>query len=118
MNGLLTQSPNVLWVIAALLATLTTGTLVRVQSLRGTASELAKQRLASLRSWWLVASFVIVAALLGTAVSVCLFAMVSLLAMGEFLRLVDDGPSPRIKVLIYSLIPLSYALICFCLICL
>jgi len=111
MNGFLTISPNVLWVVAAMLATLTTGTLVRVQSLRGTASEQAKQRLASLRSWWLVAGVVIAAALLGLGASALLFVMVSVLAMREFLRLIEDGPSTRVKVLIYGLIPLNYGLV-------
>jgi phosphatidate cytidylyltransferase len=111
MNGFLTTSPNVLWVVAAMLATLTTGTLVRVQSLRGAASDLAKQRLASLRSWWLVAGVVILAALLGLGASALLFVMVSVLAMREFLRLVEDGPSSRVKTLIYCLIPLNYGLV-------
>jgi len=108
MSSLITQSPNVLWVIAAMLATLTTGTLVRVQSLRGTSKDVASQRLASLRSWWVVAFVVISASLLGSAASAILFCVVSCLAMRELLRLIEDGPSVRVQALIYVLIPLNY----------
>jgi len=108
MNSFLTQSPNVLWVVAAVLATLTTGTLVRVQSLRGMASDRARQRMASLRSWWVVAAVVIAAALLGLSASVLLFTAISMVAMGEFLKLLETRLSTRIKFAIYGLIPLNY----------
>lgn len=111
MSGLLTQSPNVMWVVVAMLVTLTTGTLVRVQSLRGTASDTARQRLASLRSWWLVTGVIIAAAVLGLSASVLLFALISGLAMREFLRLLGSGVSARIHLLIYCLIPINYLLV-------
>ena len=111
MTGLMTQSPNVLWVVAAMLATLTTGTLLRLQSIRGKANATAKQRLASLRSWWLVATVVIVAALAGIGASVLLLAIVSALAMREFLRLLETKPSALVSVLLFSLIPINYALV-------
>lgn len=111
MYALVTPSPNVLWVVAAMLATLTVGSLLRLLSVRAMASDLAARRLASLRSWWLVAIVVIAAALLGLGASVVLFTLVSMLAMLEFLRLIPDGPSNRIQVLIFSLIPLNYALV-------
>ena len=78
---------NVLWVVAATFAALATGTAVRLAALRGAAREIAEQRLASLRSWWVVAIVVVGAALLGPTAAALLFTAVSVLALSEFSRL-------------------------------
>lgn len=103
--------PCLLWVVAAMLAVLTAGTLVRLLTLRGTAAALAKSRIDSLRSWWLVALVVIVAALLGTIAACVVFAVVSLLALAEFQRLAKTESSPRVRAIAFAIIPAAYALI-------
>ena len=94
-----------------MLAVLTAGTLVRLLTLRGTAAALAKSRIDSLRSWWLVALVVIVAALLGTIAACVVFAVVSLLALAEFQRLAKTESSPRVRAIAFAIIPAAYALI-------
>lgn len=105
------QSPSLLWVVAAILAALTTGTLVRLVRLRGTDATLAKSRLDSLRTWWLVAIVVIAAAVLGVVTACVVFTVVSLLAFAEFQRLAKTESSPPVRWLVYTLIPVAYLLI-------
>lgn len=104
-------SPSLLWVVAAMLAALIAGTLVRLLTLRGTAAALAKSRMDSLRTWWLVALVVISAALLGTIAACVVFTVVGLLALAEFQRLAKTESSPRVRAIAFAIIPAAYLLI-------
>ncbi len=111
MNGFAPPSSNVVWVVSAILATLLAGTAVRLLAHWRAPSDQTRRRLASLRSWWIVAMVMCLAALAGLGLSVLLFAMISSLALHECLRLVA-GPSSRpVKLLAFGLIPLHYGLV-------
>ena len=111
MSPWISITPNVLWVVLGMLVTLATGTLIRIRGLRGAAAELAGNRLSSLRSWWIVAALVIAAALSGVAGSCLLSAVVSGLALIEFLRLTREDLPRAARWLAFALIPAHYFLI-------
>ena len=50
-----TPEPALLWAIAVLMGSLLTGTIVRFVALRNAAEETRRKRLASLRTWWMLA---------------------------------------------------------------
>lgn len=102
-------NPNVMWVVLATFAALAAGTVVRLAAVRRAAKDVAKSRLDSLRTWWIVAIVVVAGALLGRTATALVFAVVSLLSMREFARLPEnDSIDKRILVAAYVLIPLSY----------
>lgn len=102
-------SPNVLWVAAATFGALATGTLVRLAMLRGTAQEVARPRIDSLKTWWGVALAVFAAAVLGHTATTLLFAVISVMSMREFLRLAPALTADwRLSCISHALILLSY----------
>lgn len=86
--------PELLAVIAAGFTALAAGSIVRLVALRGAPDPVAADRLASLRTWWIVAAVVSSVALGGRLVAVVVFTVVSGLAFHEFLRL-TRGPDTR-----------------------
>lgn len=107
-----TFSPNLLWIAAAGLAALTAGTIVRLSRLHRVTREVARARLGSMATWWGVAITVMLTALVGRFAAAALFAVVSVLAFHEFLRLARIGAeSRRGIVLAYLLVLVNYGLI-------
>lgn len=104
--------PNLLWVIATVFGALSAGTLFRLVSLRGAAKEIAQKRLASLRTWWLVAIAVVLAAVGGVWVAAVLFSVVSCLAMTEFAHLTRPQSLDRtLRQLACAVIVVGYVLL-------
>jgi len=102
-------SPNVLWIAAATFGALATGTVVRLAMLRGAAQDVARTRIDSLKTWWLVAVVIFAAALLGHTTTTLLFAVISVMSMREFLHLAPGITTDRrLSLAVYALIPLSY----------
>ncbi len=85
-------SSTVLWMIASTYLALAIGTLTRLVCLRGQSSKIARQRVYSLRSWWLVATLVCVASVGGASLAAALFAIVSMLAFREFAEFIPPRP--------------------------
>lgn len=112
MNFLTTTVPaNLIWVIATVFGALSAGTVVRLVTLRGAAEEITRKRLASLRTWWMVAIAVLAAAVGGVWVACGLFAVVSCLAMAEFARLSRPEPLDGVsRWIAYASILTCYAL--------
>ncbi len=76
-----------LGVAVSVIGLLTAGTIVRLSTLRDRTSPLARKRIASLFSWWIVAGWVLAAALGGRFVAAVLFSVVSCLAFREYVLL-------------------------------
>ena len=83
---------NLLWVIGATFAALTVGTGVRIVALRKSTADVARKRIGSLKVWWTLAILWSIAAVFGIVGTTVLLSVASLLAMREFLRLVDEPP--------------------------
>ncbi len=94
---------------AAILGSLVMGTLVRWFALRAAAPDLARKRLASLKTWWIIAILLCLALLFGRAGGVLLFLLVSLLAVKEFMALTRvDYRDWGVAGLAYLLVVLNY----------
>lgn len=105
------QSVNLLFVIFAMLVALTTGTVIRLRSIRRGAAEVDKKRLDSLRSWWIVAGITIGVTLFGETAACVVFFCVSLLAFAEFLTLAGPPVSTRVCYVALATISAWYALL-------
>jgi len=79
---------NLLGIIVGTFAALGIGTGVRLVALRNSTDGLKTKRLGSLKVWWVLAVLLSAAVLLGQFGATILFAVASLLAMREFLRLI------------------------------
>lgn len=102
-------SANLLWIAAATFAALATGTIVRLLALRHASGPEYQARIASLKTWWVVAIAVLGAALLGRIACVLLFAVVSGAALREFAALRPGLADRRASLLAAALMAASYA---------
>lgn len=102
---------TLLWVIAAVFAALTAGTLVRIVALRGAKADLVASRLGSLRTWWILACLLSIAVVCGKPGVICLLAVAALLSLHEFVRLVgwENAGRPTI-IVVFAFIPVYYLL--------
>ncbi len=78
---------NLLWMIGGTLAALSVGSAIRLIALRRSPADVVKQRLGSLKVWWLLALLWSVAAVIGLWGVSVLLAVASFLALREYLRL-------------------------------
>ncbi|MFM1896188.1 MAG: Phosphatidate cytidylyltransferase [Pseudomonadota bacterium] len=109
MNAPVTE---ILWAIAGLLAALTGGTAVRLFALRNSEPELRRKRLASLRTWWILALLVSAALLLGKPGIGLLLATASCIGWQEITRLYLPRHEDRHAIRAgYGLILIHYALV-------
>ncbi len=81
-------APNVRIVLGSVLVALLIGTAIRSWAIRGAPAELAHQRMASLRTWWVIAVLFAAAAMMGQVGMLVLFAGISLLAWREYTTLI------------------------------
>jgi len=101
--------PNLLWTAAATVAALAIGTAVRLAGLRGLPDEDAAEHLGSLKTWWAVALVALAAALLGRTAAAVIFAVISTVALREFVKLLPaDAADRRLSAVAYALVPLNY----------
>ncbi len=94
---------NLIWLIAGTFAALSIGTGMRILALRNTEADLVKQRVGSLKVWWILAFLWSIAAVIGQIGAVILLAVASFFALREFLKLVGtihEIGRPAIAVLI------------------
>lgn len=102
-------SPNIVVVAAGALAVMIVASAVRLVWLRSTPSAAAQQRYSSLFSWWLVILAILLATILGRAIAVALFVVVSSLALHEFFSLRSTAINQQmLRWLAYSLVLTSY----------
>ena len=104
--------PALYWVAGATFATLAVGSVARIIGLRQSEEARRRKRLASLRTWWILAAVVTGALLIGPLGITVLLAAASCVAWWEFTTMLD--PSPRDRPAIgagYGLVILHYLLV-------
>ncbi len=110
----LTTPPALLWGVAAVVGLLLLGAAAAIALPRlkpGGDHANLRQRVAS---WWVMAALLIAALLLGAPATIALFAVVSFIALREFLSLSPLSRADRLIVLTaYMTIPLCYGLVAF-----
>lgn len=108
-----TVHPQLVWILGAVVAALTTGSLARLIALRGKSRELIQQRVGSLKTWWLLAALLSACVLLGSVAAAGVFTIASLLALREYAHLNQTDVTDRSGFILASLlIPINYGLIC------
>jgi len=103
---------RVLWTIATTLGILALGSLVRLASLRTAAPELASARVASLKTWWVLALLLTVGICLGRAGVTGLLVVGSALAVREFIRITGlNGTDRSGTLIVYGALAMHYLVI-------
>lgn len=106
--------PALYWTLATLFAMLGSGSIVRFIALRNAEPERRQQRLASLRTWWMLAIFLSVGLLLGRLGVCILLGAASCIAWFEITRMFGARPQDRFAIRAgYVLIVSNYLLILF-----
>ncbi|MDH5356070.1 MAG: phosphatidate cytidylyltransferase [Gammaproteobacteria bacterium] len=109
-----TTEPTLYWALIAVFASLLIGSIARFIALRNAEETKRRKRLASLRTWWLLA-VAVSAGLLAGRLGICLLLTIaSCIAWFEFTRML--GPRPEDQLAIrggYGLIAINYLLILF-----
>ncbi len=108
------SSPPLLWTIACLFLALTIGTLVRIATLRGVASESAQSHLNSVRTWWALTALLTIALLLGKSGVVAILAIAGILSLREYLQIVGWNRVGTLSaVWLFVTVPVYYAFVLF-----
>jgi len=104
--------PALLWAIAILFGSLCIGSIIRFIALRNAETATRKKRLASLRTWWMLAALVSVGLLFGR-LGICLLLLgASCAAWNELTRMLGPREEDRLAIHAgYVLIVLNYTLI-------
>jgi phosphatidate cytidylyltransferase len=106
--------PALFWPLAAVFTTLVVGSIVRLITLRNAGETERRQRLASLRTWWMLASFISAAMLVGRLGICLLLSTASCIAWFEITRMFRVRAVDRLAVRAgYGLIIINYLLILF-----
>ena len=107
-----TPQTGLYWAIAILMASLVLGSIARFIALRNAEQELRDKRLASLRTWWMLAIAISIGLLLGRLGICLLLATASCIAWGELTRMAALREQDRVAVKAgFILILVNYALI-------
>ena len=106
--------PALYWTLIAIFASLILGSITRFIALRNAETEKRRKRLASLRTWWLLA-IAVSAGLLAGRLGICLLlAAASCIAWFEITRMLSARSEDRIAIRAgYGLIVINYLLILF-----
>ncbi len=108
----MTIHPTLGWMLVALFGALAAGSLSRLVSLRGKPADLVRNRVGSLKTWWVVAPVFAIAIVFGQVALAVVFAVIGWLALSEYARLVGTRTEDRWLLRIcLLLVPLQYAVI-------
>ncbi len=109
----MTIHPMLSWMLVALLGALAIGSLARLVSLRGKPADLVRNRVGSLKTWWVIAPTFAIAIVLGQVAVAIVFVAIGWLALSEYARLVGTRTEYRwLQRVSLTLVPLQYAAIC------
>ena len=109
-----TPSPTLLWSLAALLTALLLGSIARFIGLRNAEPAKRKQRLASLRTWWILTLIVGCGLLAGRVGAVVLLLIAGLMAFREYTGVLGVRKTERQAVLAGGVVAvISYLFILF-----
>jgi len=110
----MTASAGLVWMIGAVFAALAAGSVIRLFSLRSAEAQLRRKRLASLRTWWIIAIVVAGCLLIGRAGICLLLAAAGIIAFREYATLLGVRETERPLILATSVLAvLNYLLILF-----
>lgn len=109
-----TANPSLLCAIAIVFTALACGSVVRIVALRGRPADLAQPRFASLKTWWVLASLVALAAVFAPIGVAILLATSAAIALREFVTLVgrQNVGTPTIATVLLA-VPAYYAFALF-----
>lgn len=110
MNALhLWIPPNVLWVLGAIVAVLVVATVIVAVMRRGDTSGKHAELAARVRSWWALVAIFAIAISFRRGIAIAFFALLSFLALKEYLSLIPTRRADR-RVLFwaYLCVPLQY----------
>lgn len=106
--------PALYWTLAALFLALVAGSIARFIALRNATPERRQQRLASLRTWWMLAILLSAGMLLGRLGICILLGAASCIAWFEITRMFGARPEDRVAIRGgYVLIVINYLLVLF-----
>jgi len=106
------EPPALLWGLAGVLAALSLGAAVSVALPRLKPGRDYRNLQERIASWWVMAALLVGALLLGWPAMTALFALISFLALKEFLSLAPMSADDRLPILVaYLTIPLNYGLV-------
>lgn len=109
----MTVHPMLYWMLTGVFGALIAGSLARLMSLRGKSPELVRNRVDSLKTWWVIAPIFTMAILLGQFAVAILFTVIAWLGLSEFARLVPYRTEHRtLHLIAMALVPAHYVLIC------
>ncbi len=104
--------PALYWTVLALIVGLAAGSIIRFIALRNAEEDTRRRRLASLRSWWMLAIMVSAAVLAGRIGICLLLSAFSCIAWFEFTRMIGARNEDRLAIRAgYGLIVVNYLLI-------
>ncbi len=104
--------PQLLIAIAVLFSALMCGTVVRFVALRGAALDVVKARTGSLKTWWILASLISLAALAGQPGVIMLLVVAAVLGLREFLGLIGWKSVGRpTAVVVFACVPVYFGLV-------
>lgn len=104
--------PALYWTILALIAGLAAGSIIRFIALRNAEEDTRRQRLASLRTWWMLVILVSAAVLAGRIGICLLLSAASCIAWFEITRMIGARSDDRLAIRVgYGLIVVNYILI-------
>ncbi len=104
--------PALYWSIFAIFASLVAGSIIRFIALRNAEEKKRRQRLASLRTWWMLATFVSAGLLAGRFGICLLLTAASCTAWFEFTRMLGARSQDRLAIRAgFGLIVINYLLI-------
>jgi phosphatidate cytidylyltransferase len=111
-SAMLGWKAGVVWTLGGVLLSLVLGSVVRLLRLAGQRGEARRSRIASLRTWWILAVLFSAALLLGHGGLGTLFALASVLGLREYLGLTFEMRRDRVAdFLAYAAIPVHYLLL-------
>ena len=108
-----TADSLLLWIVAGAFAALCCGTLVRFVSLRGATPDVAQSRLASLKTWWILACLLAAAVVCGKWGILVLLCAAAVLSLREFVSLVGREHVGIPTTIVVFTIALVYYLLLF-----
>jgi phosphatidate cytidylyltransferase len=109
MNVHLWVQPNVLWVLGAIVALLVAATLIVAVMRRGDTAGRHTELAARVRSWWVLVGVFAVAIAFRRDIAIVFFAILSFLALKEYLSLVPTRRADRhVLFWVYLCVPIQY----------
>jgi phosphatidate cytidylyltransferase len=109
----MTIHPTLGWMLVALFGALAAGSLSRLISLRGKPADLVRNRVDSLKTWWVIAPVFAITVVLGQIAVAVVFVVIGWLALSEYAQLVGSRTEDRWLLRVSLLLaPLQYAVIC------